>query len=83
MEPTLSSQQRAFAVRYLDMGTIRSDIVQARAQGAEIVLVCAHWGVEYQTQPSDVIRNQAQEILEAGADVILGSHPMCCSPASG
>lgn len=80
MEPTLSSEQRAFAVRYLDMGTIRSDIVQARALGAEIVLVCAHWGVEYQTQPSDVIRNQAQEILEAGADVILGSHPHVLQP---
>jgi poly-gamma-glutamate synthesis protein (capsule biosynthesis protein) len=47
---------------------------QARA-AADVVLVLMHWGQEYQRHPLLPQRELAGELLEAGADVVLGSHP--------
>jgi hypothetical protein len=49
-------------------------IAEARA-AADIVLVLVHWGQEYQRHPALPQRELAGELLEAGADVVVGSHP--------
>lgn len=41
----------------------------------DIVAVYAHWGKEYEKNPSDSIRNLAHSFVDAGADFIIGSHP--------
>jgi len=42
---------------------------------ADIVIILVHWGQEYQRHPIRPQRDLAGELFEAGADVILGSHP--------
>ncbi|MEK7511096.1 MAG: CapA family protein [Patescibacteria group bacterium] len=42
---------------------------------ADATVVLAHWGNEYETEPSDRIRTLAASFVSAGADLIIGSHP--------
>lgn len=53
---------------------VAQDVARARG-GADVVLVSVHWGVEYQPVPCPRQRQLARELIDAGADVILGHHP--------
>lgn len=39
------------------------------------VVVVLHWGLEYQEQPTPIQRGQAHQLIDAGADAIIGHHP--------
>jgi len=39
------------------------------------VIVYAHWGQEYENEPSKSQKDRAMKYIEAGADLIIGSHP--------
>lgn len=56
-----------------------ADVRQARA-GADLVVVSLHWGNEYATSPTAWQRRVASELIEGGADVILGHHPHVLQP---
>lgn len=43
----------------------------------DVLTVYVHWGVEYQEYPEDYQRTLAQHYVDAGADLIIGSHPHC------
>lgn len=58
---------------------VLTDIANAKEQ-ADIVIVCPHWGTEYQTTPSTYQKEFAQEMADAGADVIIGTHPHVVQP---
>ena len=64
-----------YCVNYFELGKAKSDIAKAREQGAQAVILCLHWGVEYDQEPSQKQEQQAQELIASGADVIFGSHP--------
>jgi poly-gamma-glutamate synthesis protein (capsule biosynthesis protein) len=64
----------SFLINFLDEKEILADIKAVRPQVDVLVLVL-HWGLEYNPRPSDMQKRQAYSFLEAGADVILGSHP--------
>lgn len=52
------------------------DIAEAKNQKVDLVILYTHWGVEFVTgEPSDKIKNLAHEFVEAGADLIVGTHP--------
>ena len=53
------------------------DIASARADGAEFVLIYMHWGEEseYKHEVGAKQKIRAQELADAGADYIVGSHP--------
>lgn len=40
-----------------------------------LVIVNMHWGVEYRETPTDYQTQFGHAILDAGADIIMGSHP--------
>ncbi len=50
-----------------------ADIADAREQ-ADVVIVYAHWGVEYKPVQSSV-RELAHRFIDLGVDAIIGSHP--------
>lgn len=41
---------------------------------AALVIVFSHWGDEYAHEPSDAIKELAHQFIDAGADLIIGSH---------
>jgi hypothetical protein len=49
------------------------DILKAKQTGCHVV-VCIHWGEERINQPSPLQRLWAKQIIEAGADLIIGHH---------
>jgi len=71
---------RTFAfVGWNDLGIPSEEalLVNVRqAEGeADHVIVIVHWGREYQRQPLLPQRELATALLDAGADIVLGSHP--------
>ena len=69
-----SQAEQLYAVRMLDMETAKADIGKAREEGARVVIVSLHWGSANGTEPTKEQRTQAQQLADAGADLILGSH---------
>lgn len=54
--------------------------IQAADALADFVIVFPHWGTEYQTSPSTYQKNFAKEMTQAGADLIIGTHPHVIQP---
>ena len=62
-----------------DLTAIRSDIGRAHRRGEKVV-VYFHWGTELATTPDSRQHVFARAALEAGATVVLGSHPHVLQP---
>ena len=52
-----------------------------REAGAEAVIACPHWGVEYAAGPDADQRRWAQVLVDAGADVIMLDNMDCAAMA--
>jgi gamma-polyglutamate biosynthesis protein CapA len=52
----------------------RRAIGRARKEGADFVIVLAHWGEEYATTPPPPVRQLAATFAAAGANLIIGTH---------
>lgn len=75
-----SNDERAYAYAPLDVELIRSDIEALRSRGAEVVIVSLCWGKANATSPTKQQRETAQQIADAGADIILGTNPQAVFP---
>lgn len=53
----------------------QKDIAEAKKNGSDFVLVYAHYGNEYSRSPNEMQVNISHEVIDAGADAVLGSHP--------
>jgi poly-gamma-glutamate capsule biosynthesis protein CapA/YwtB (metallophosphatase superfamily) len=71
---------KAFAVNIIDLAAIKKDIDRLRKADADVVTVSLHFGVEYQRLPNEDQPRIARELIKAGADIILGSHPHVVQP---
>nr|WP_295971504.1 CapA family protein [uncultured Bacillus sp.] len=49
--------------------------VQLHKRPDNLVIVNMHWGVEYRETPVDYQKQFGHAILDAGADILIGSHP--------
>lgn len=54
---------------------VSQDIQKLREQGAQIILVHFHWGIEREYVPTEEQKSLARSTIDAGADLILGHHP--------
>lgn len=61
---------------------VAAEIAEAKSEGASFVIAFCHWGSEHADQPSDIQREQARMVANAGADYIIGSHPQSLQPYS-
>lgn len=68
------------AIRFTTLNPQVIEDIQAARELADVVIVCPHWGTEYQSEPSKYQQKFAAEIAEAGADVIIGTHPHVPQP---
>jgi poly-gamma-glutamate synthesis protein (capsule biosynthesis protein) len=69
----------AYYVNMLESERVVRDINSVRSY-ADIVIVVAHWGIEYNPGASDQQKELAAKFFKAGADIILGSHPHVIEP---
>jgi poly-gamma-glutamate synthesis protein (capsule biosynthesis protein) len=73
-------KDKPFAVNLIDTDRIRGDIARTRQAGADAVAVFLHFGTEYQKWPNDDQRAVARAAVEAGAHLVIGSHPHVVQP---
>ncbi|MFC4598020.1 CapA family protein [Cohnella hongkongensis] len=71
---------KEYAVNLIDPDVIKREIAELREAGADVVTVSLHFGVEYQRMPNSDQTALAEELVKAGADLILGSHPHVVQP---
>ncbi len=62
-------------VNRLEKDVIKKDIDYAKTLNVDKIIVLTHWGNEYALQPSKQQVDMGKFIFDAGADIIIGSHP--------
>jgi poly-gamma-glutamate synthesis protein (capsule biosynthesis protein) len=61
------------------MENVLQAIREAKTNSSYVV-VCPHWGEEYEPEPNSTQQENAYAFIDAGADVVLGSHPHVIQP---
>lgn len=65
----------------VDAQTLAEAVRRHKDQWPGDRVVCVlHWGVEFQSQPTQPQRAEARLLVEAGADAIIGHHPHVVQP---
>lgn len=69
--------------RVIDFNTINPQVIEDIKKAEEIAdftIVCPHWGTEYVHDATTQEVNFAKLMTEAGADLIIGTHPHVIQP---
>lgn len=80
MEKEDTEENLRYAVHYFAVHRAERDVQAAREAGADYVILCVHWGREYEREPTQGVRDWAQALCDAGADLIIGGHPHVMQP---
>lgn len=68
-------------VDYIDRARLRRDVEALRNAGAEIIVACVHWGVEYKLLPHPAQESLARYLSdELGVELVIGGHPHVVQP---
>lgn len=59
----------------MDMELLTAQVAALREQGAELVVYAVHWGTEYTYGPVSNQVERAHQAIDAGVDIVYGSHP--------
>ncbi|MBA4494450.1 CapA family protein [Paenactinomyces guangxiensis] len=73
-------KDKPYLINRINTTQIAQDVKETKKQGTDFVCVSLHFGNEYQRHPNDYQLKIARQVLEDGADVILGSHPHVLQP---
>jgi poly-gamma-glutamate synthesis protein (capsule biosynthesis protein) len=65
----------------IDISPIAAQVQEARRRGADAVVLCLHWGLEYECFPLASQIETGHRLAECGVDVIVGNHPHILQPA--
>ena len=71
---------QSYEVNLLDEALVKADIAAAKAKNPDFIVVLPHMGNEYETYVRDTFQNWANLMIEAGADLVLASHPHVLQP---
>lgn len=63
-----------------DSGSIEKAVGALKDEGAEYIICAFHWGTEGSYRPSALQKSLAHAAIDAGADVVYGSHPHVLQP---
>ena len=80
LEPYLKTEEDKAMANTLNPEKIKKDIEEMRKK-ADLVLVYPHWGEEYRQDPTQAQVKLARNMVEWGADLVIGNHPHIVEPA--
>ena len=69
-----------FVINLINEEKFKRDINKARNKNVDVVLVYLHHGTEYKREPNDYQTEVVQNLIDDGADIIIGSHPHVVEP---
>lgn len=55
--------------------TVLVNEIQSLSETQDLVIVFVHWGIEREEMPEAYQRELAKQYIDAGADLVIGSHP--------
>lgn len=55
--------------------TLPKAMADVKAQGAQLIIVQAHWGIESRNYPTEEQISLAHSAIDLGADLVIGHHP--------
>lgn len=55
--------------------TVLLEEIQKAKESCDFLTVYVHWGIERRTEPESYQRTLGQQYIDAGADLVIGSHP--------
>jgi poly-gamma-glutamate synthesis protein (capsule biosynthesis protein) len=55
--------------------TVLLEQIRTLRQNQDIVIAYIHWGIEREETPNDLQKNLARQLIDAGADLVIGAHP--------
>jgi poly-gamma-glutamate capsule biosynthesis protein CapA/YwtB (metallophosphatase superfamily) len=67
-------------VNRIDTAVIRQDLIIAKAQKPDVIIVFVHWGVEYQSLPNAQMKMVTEFCFNNGAQMVIGAHPHVLQP---
>ncbi len=73
-------EDKQYLVNILEKEKVITAIESAKTQKSDIIVVLPHWGVEYARQQSPEQIEWAHAWIDAGADLVIGSHPHVVQP---
>ena len=76
----VGAQNLKFCLKSLKNADFKADVQALRDAGAEVVICMPHWGEEGRKIVPDSCKKYAQAMVEAGVDIILGSHSHMVQP---
>ena len=79
-EDLLNLREEVDSLNYLHEENIKSDIEEAKANGADFIVVYPHWEIEYQSYPQESTVELAHNMIDWGADLVIGNHPHVVQP---
>lgn len=63
-----------------DQADMETQIAALRQQGADLVIYAPHWGIEMTYSPNATQVRLGHAAIDAGADIVWGSHPHVLQP---
>jgi poly-gamma-glutamate synthesis protein (capsule biosynthesis protein) len=72
-------KDKHYMVNLIDLSKIEQAVKQAKEE-SDVVVVSLHFGNEYQRMPSEEQKKIAKEVINQGADIIIGHHPHVLQP---
>jgi poly-gamma-glutamate capsule biosynthesis protein CapA/YwtB (metallophosphatase superfamily) len=67
-------------VNLIDTVLIKDDLILARDQKTDAIIVFMHWGNEYQSLPNAFQKKVAELCFREGAKLVIGAHPHVVQP---
>lgn len=64
----------------IDTAVMKNELQKAREAGVDYIIVCIHWGNEYERFENKGQARLAEFLFENGADAVIGSHPHVVQP---
>ena len=66
--------------QYVYEKTVVEEIDALKQQGVDLIICAFHWGVEGSYRPTAMQKSLAHAAIDAGADIVYGSHPHVLQP---
>lgn len=74
------SSDHAYMLNVIDSAGVVNAVKAAKGQGADMVLVFYHMGVENVVEPTQPQKDAVRFALQAGAALVIGAHPHMVGP---
>jgi len=71
---SFAARENTSGISDFDISKIKAKIEELKTR-ADLVIVSMHWGEEYQTKANLSQQKIAHELIEDGADLVVGHHP--------